>query len=107
MRHSNYFNVLKRGVLRQELPARHFHRKVKSKIMVDSEQALDYLEQQIPSLSAAAVDVAYWQALASGQAVLVREEGGIYQAFPDGTRKLIKVLEAPLSVPIGTRVRLP
>ena len=75
--------------------------------MADPEQTLDYLEQQIPSLSAAAVEVAYWQALASGQAVLVSGEGGIYQAFPDGTRKLVKTMEQPLSVPVGTRLRLP
>lgn len=75
--------------------------------MPDPEKTLDYLEQQIPSLSAAAVDVAYWQALASGQAVLVSGEGGIYQAFPDGTRKLVKTMEQPLSVPVGTRLRLP
>jgi hypothetical protein len=55
--------------------------------MADPELTLDYLEQQIPSLSAAAVDVAYWQALASGQAVLVSGDGGIYQAFADGTKK--------------------
>lgn len=91
----------------QELPLSHSHSKLEAETMVDPEQALDYLEQQIPSLSAAAVDVAYWQALATGQAVLVRGEGGIYQAFPDGTSKLIKTLKAPLSVPIGTRVRLP
>ncbi|MES2594746.1 MAG: hypothetical protein V4662_05405 [Verrucomicrobiota bacterium] len=71
-----------------------------------TEQALDYLEQQIPSLSAAAVDVAYFQALASGQTVLVSGEGGIYQALPDGTKKLVKKLGKPLSVPVGTRVRI-
>lgn len=75
--------------------------------MADSEAVIDYLEQQIPSLSAAAVDVAFWQALATGQAVLVSGDGGIYQAFPDGTRKLIKTTPAPLSVPVGTRVRIP
>lgn len=75
--------------------------------MADPEKTLDYLEQQIPRLSAAAVDVAYWQALASGQAVLVSAEGGIYQAFPDGTRKLIKTMAQPLSVPVGTRLRIP
>lgn len=74
--------------------------------MTDPEEALDYLEQQIPSLSAAAVDVAYWQALASGQAVLVSGEDGIYQALPDGTRKLVKTLAKPLSVPVGTRVTI-
>ncbi len=75
--------------------------------MADFEQTLDYLEQQIPSLSGAAVDVAYWQALATGQRVLVSAEGGIYQAFPDGTRKLVKATEKPSSVPVGTRVKIP
>lgn len=73
----------------------------------NSEQTLDYLEQQIPGLSAAAVDVAYWQALGTGQAVLVSGEGGLYQVFPDGTRKLVKPLEKPLSVPVGTKVKIP
>lgn len=73
----------------------------------DTEETLDYLEKQIPSLSAAAVDVAYWQALAAGQAVLVSGEGGIYQALPDGTHKLVKTMAKPLSVPVGTRVRIP
>ncbi|MES2469420.1 MAG: hypothetical protein V4675_19095 [Verrucomicrobiota bacterium] len=75
--------------------------------MADPEHTINYLEQQIPSLSAAAVDVAYRQALAAGQVVLVSAEGGIYQAFPDGTRKLIKTMAHPLSVPVGTRVRIP
>lgn len=75
--------------------------------MADSEQTLDYLERQIPGLSAAAVDVAYWQALASGQRVLVSGDDGIYQVFADGTKKLIRTTERPLSVPVGTRVRLP
>jgi hypothetical protein len=74
---------------------------------VDPEQALDYLEQQIPSLSAAAVDVAYWQALASGQLVLVSGDDGIYQVFADGTKTLIKATGKPLSVPVGTRLRIP
>ncbi len=74
---------------------------------VDPEAALDYLEQQIPSLAAAAFDVAYWQALASGQPVLVGEDDGVYQVFADGTRTLIKPTERPLSVPVGTKVRIP
>ncbi len=72
----------------------------------DSEKTLDYLEQQIPGLSAAAVDVAYWQALAAGQKVLVSGDGGIYEVFPDGTRRFVKATGQPLSVPVGTRVRI-
>lgn len=75
--------------------------------MPDSEKTFDYLEMQIPSLSAAAVDVAYWQALAAGQKVLVSGDGGIYEVLPDGTRTLVKATETPLSVPVGTRVRIP
>lgn len=78
-----------------------------ARLMDDPEQTIDYLEQQIPGISAAAVTVAYLQALASGQIVLVRGENGIYQVFADGTKKLIKRMEQPLCVPVGTRVRLP
>jgi hypothetical protein len=74
--------------------------------MTASEKTLDYLEQQIPSLSSAAVDVAYWQALAAGQQVLISDEGGLYQVFPDGTRTFIKATAKPLSLPVGTRVKI-
>jgi hypothetical protein len=75
--------------------------------MSDAEKRIDFLEKQIPSLSAAAVDVAYWQALANGLTVLVSDKGGIFQAFPDGTQKLVKTTEMPLSVPVGTRMKIP
>ncbi len=74
---------------------------------VVTEQVLDFLEQQIPRLSAAAVDVAYWHALASGLAVLVSGDGGIYHVFPDGKQMLVKALEKRLSMPVGTRVQIP
>lgn len=75
--------------------------------MTDTDKTIDYLEMQIPGLSAAAVDVAYWRALATGQTVLVSYDDGIYQVFPDGTRQLIKTTEPPLSVPVGTRITIP
>ena len=75
--------------------------------MTDADKTVDYLEAQIPSLSAAAMDGAYWRALAAGQKVLISDDGGIYQVFPDGTRKLIKTTQTPLSVPVGTRMRIP
>ena len=75
--------------------------------MNSSEQAIDHLERQIPSLSAAAVDVAYWQAIAAGRKVLVREDGGIYEVAANGSMKLVKAMAERLSVPVGTRVRIP
>jgi hypothetical protein len=73
----------------------------------DPDRTLDYLEAQIPGLSAAAVDVAYWQALSSGQAVLVSDDGGIYRVFPDGTKTHLKSTAKALSMPVGTRVLIP
>jgi len=52
------------------------------------------------------VDVAYWQALAAGQKVLVSGEGGIYEVSPDGMRTLVKATEKPLNLPVGTRVKI-
>jgi hypothetical protein len=75
--------------------------------MTNREETIDYLEKQIPSLSAAAVDVAYWQALAAGRKVLVSGDGGIYEVAADGTKQLVKAAAERLSVPIGTRVRIP
>lgn len=75
--------------------------------MTNSEETIDYLEQQIPSLSAAAVDVAYWQALAAGRKVLVSGDGGIFEVAADGSRKFVKATAKLLSVPVGTRVRIP
>ncbi len=74
--------------------------------MKNSERNIDYLEQQIPRLSAAAVDVAYWQALAAGRKVLVSGDGGIYEVAADGSKKIVKTIAKPLSVPVGTRVRI-
>lgn len=68
--------------------------------MFDSENAIDYLEQQIPSLAAAAVDMAYWQALAAGQKVLVSSEDDIHEVFQNGTQTLIKSTEKPLNLPV-------
>ena len=75
--------------------------------MPDPEQSFDYLEAQIPSISAAAVDVAYWQALASGQRVLIRANDGIYAVAADGTRTLVKSALPPMPIAVGTRVRIP
>ncbi len=62
--------------------------------MKDNEKVIDYLEQHIPELAAAATKIAYWQALASGSSVLISENGEIVEVFPDGTRKFIQKTES-------------
>ena len=58
--------------------------------MQDTEKTLDYLEEQIPTLAAAAVNVAYWQALASGQTVFICDDGALCEVFPDGPASFSK-----------------
>lgn len=67
------------------------------------EKELDHLEQHIPELAQAAVTQAYWQALAAGSSVLESDNGVIYEVFPDGTRKVVKMIEPPTCVTIGEK----
>lgn len=75
--------------------------------MTAGEKTIDELEKQIPSLSAAAVHAAYRQALAAGRKVLVSGDQGIYEVAADGSKQFIKATAERLSVPVGTRVRIP
>jgi len=72
----------------------------------EAEAELENIDQELPSLFAAAVKNAYNQALASNVKVLVSGSHGLYQVFPDGSRELIKKADyEPLHVPAGMRVR--
>jgi len=63
-----------------------------------NEQELDYLEQQIPILAETATKQAYWQTLASGDKVMIAEDGKLIEVSPDGSRKIIKEIEKPSKV---------
>lgn len=56
---------------------------------------LDYLEAHLPELMATATKQAYWQTLASGQSVLIAEDGKLVEVFPDGTKQVIKDIAKP------------
>jgi len=74
--------------------------------MLENEASNDFLEAQIPALSASAVNVAYWRTLASGQSVLETENGAIYEVFPNGSKKLVKQIEPPIPVQYGQKIAL-
>lgn len=57
------------------------------------EKTLDFLEQQIPDLMAAAVTIAYNDALARGESVLQVEGDELIEQFPDGTKLFIEKIE--------------
>ena len=57
------------------------------------DKTLDFLEQQIPDLMAAAVTVAYNDALARGESVLQVEGDELIEQFPDGSKRVIEKIE--------------
>ena len=58
------------------------------------DKTLDFLEEQIPDLMAAAVTVAYHNALAAGHSVVLVEGDDLIEQFPDGTKRFIEKLES-------------
>ena len=63
------------------------------------EATLDFLEQQIPALAAAAVTLAYNDALARGESVLQVEGDELVEQFPDGTKRVVKKLHQREAAP--------
>ena len=63
-----------------------------------TEKELDFLEQQIPVLAETATKQAYWQTLASGDSVMIAENGQLIEVSPDGSRKVLKEIGKPVKV---------
>jgi hypothetical protein len=74
--------------------------------MSDQERRMRELEAQIPLASGEAFATAYRQALQSGQTLVQTIGSAIYEVHPDGSRRLLKQLEAPLQVVPGTKVKI-
>jgi hypothetical protein len=74
--------------------------------MSEPEQIIIELETRFPALSGAAFATARKETLAAGQSVLQSENGVIYEVFPDGSRTERKRIEAPISIPAGTRISI-
>ncbi len=66
-----------------------------------SDQDIQKLENQFPSVSGAAFAAARDEVLASGQSVLQSQDGIIYEVFPDGRRVEVKKIEPPIKVNAG------
>jgi hypothetical protein len=70
------------------------------------------VDEQIPILCGKALRRAYRRALAHQGGVFVSgdlPDGGraVFEVFADGRRRVVKSLPPALSVPVGTRVRIP
>jgi hypothetical protein len=74
--------------------------------MVLNEEVITYLEAHIPDMVNGATKQAYWQTLASGDSVLVSEDGHLVEVFPDGTRKIIKKIDALIPIEAGKKINI-
>ncbi len=63
-----------------------------------TEKEIDFLENHIPTLASSAVQKAYLDALSSGNSVIEAIDGEIFEIFPDGSRKFIKMILADIDV---------
>lgn len=71
-----------------------------------SEKTIRYLEEHIPDLAEVAIKQAYWKALASGNSVLKCRNGFLVKVYPDGTEEIIREIEPPVKIKIGTRLEI-
>jgi hypothetical protein len=66
-----------------------------------SDQDIQQLESQFPSLSGEAFAVARRSVLASGQSVLQTEGAFLVRVFPDGRKEVVKQIEPSTPVKRG------
>ena len=69
--------------------------------MEPEDKTLDHLESQIPEMAQVAFKKAYWDALSSGQSVMVQEGDNIVVVHPDGTKDFKK--KAPPRIKLTER----
>lgn len=74
--------------------------------MADKENRIEILESQFPAMSGIAFEAARKEALDSGLSVLQSEEGVIFEVFPDGSRKLVKLIAPPVKVGSGQKISI-
>jgi len=73
-----------------------------------TEKEMDKLEGIIPQLAQTALNQAYNEALEKGLSVVVSNysEGGIFEIFPNGEKRLIKKIDAPLKTTAGSKIEI-
>ena len=67
-----------------------------------SDQDIQQMESQFPTVSGSAFAAARERVLASGQSVLESQNGVIYEVFPDGRRVEVKKVEPPTQYAAGS-----
>ncbi|MBU6141104.1 MAG: hypothetical protein KGP29_06095 [Proteobacteria bacterium] len=68
-----------------------------------TEREIQNLEEQFPYFAETSIRQAFFDALSSGNSVLIVENGELVEVFPDGEKKRIRKMEPRVSVVKGTR----
>jgi hypothetical protein len=63
-----------------------------------SEKTIQYVEDQIPEMAEQATRQAFWNTLATGNSVIVAQQGQLWEVYPDGSRRFIKDITGPVTV---------
>ncbi len=71
-----------------------------------NEKSIEFLEKHIPELAEAATKQAFWQTLASGNSVLISDNGNIKEVFPDGTSRIVDKNEPPIKMKKGLIIKI-
>lgn len=66
-----------------------------------TESEIQNLEEQFPYIAETSVKQAYFDALSSGNSVLIVENNNLIEVFPDGTKKIIKEMAPRVMVQKG------
>ena len=61
---------------------------------------------KFPQLAQYAFSNAYRNALDSGQSVLVSDNGFLVEVFPNGTRNIIRQIDPPIPVIVGSKLTI-
>ncbi len=72
--------------------------------MGDQEAEIQILETQFPTLSGRAFATARNTVMAAGLSVLQSEGKFIYRVSADGSKELVKEIEPPIDVLVGTKL---
>jgi 7-cyano-7-deazaguanine synthase in queuosine biosynthesis len=71
-----------------------------------SEKELDFLEENMPEMMATATKQAFWETLASGESVLIAENGQLLRFYPDGRKEFVKNITQPIRMEKGTKIKI-
>lgn len=74
--------------------------------MSGDDAAIDALEAMLPTLAGTAFARARARMLAAGLSVLEAEDGAIFETFPDGHRRVVRLIESPVPVIKGSKLIL-